>query len=222
MNKNVNSIVQNADSTVSFSFLSSSAPIIVNTSDTIFHETFDKCNGKGGNDGIWSGSSAARGAFVPDVSGWIDNFKYGAYKCAKFNTTTDRNIIVSPSFVTKGATIITLSIAPWGTDSTTTINVSIGDNLVIATKLTPNQWNKFEFQYTGSGTTYLKILANRLFIDDVMVTKDSSTGIQSIGTEASRKSDNRIYTLSGQYVGTDFSVVSKGIYIMNGKKIVKK
>lgn len=221
MNTKVNSIVQNADSTVSFSFLSSSAPIIVNTSDTIFHETFDKCNGKGGNDNLWSGI-VGKSTFISDVDGWTCNYKYGADKCAKFNTSSSHDVITSPYFTISGATTITLIMAPWS-DETTDVNIYIGNSLVDDPTLKSNEWNKIELHYVGSGTTCLKLIANnRLFIDDVMVTKDSSTGIQSIGTEASRKSDNRIYTLSGQYVGTDFSVVSKGIYIMNGKKIVKK
>lgn len=33
--------------------------------------------------------------------------------------------------------------------------------------------------------------------------------------------DNRIYTLLGAYVGTDFATLPSGTYILNGKKIIK-
>lgn len=33
--------------------------------------------------------------------------------------------------------------------------------------------------------------------------------------------DNRIYTVSGQYVGDDLNALPKGVYLVNGKKIIK-
>lgn len=33
--------------------------------------------------------------------------------------------------------------------------------------------------------------------------------------------DNRVFTLTGQYVGTDLSVLPRGIYIVNGKKVLR-
>ena len=33
--------------------------------------------------------------------------------------------------------------------------------------------------------------------------------------------DNRIYTVSGQYVGDDLDALPKGVYLVNGKKIIK-
>lgn len=34
------------------------------------------------------------------------------------------------------------------------------------------------------------------------------------------KSDGKIYTIDGRFVGTDFSKLPKGIYVLNGKKII--
>ena len=39
-------------------------------------------------------------------------------------------------------------------------------------------------------------------------------------TTSGIKSD-RIYTLDGRYVGTDINALAKGMYIVNGKKILK-
>lgn len=46
-------------------------------------------------------------------------------------------------------------------------------------------------------------------------------GIADIAATAKTKADNRIFTLDGRYMGTDANTLKNGIYIMNGKKIMK-
>ena len=58
----------------------------------------------------------------------------------------------------------------------------------------------------GNNTTYGK-------------TSGGSTGIQTVKTAASKTA--RIYTLDGRYVGSDFQLLGRGIYIVNGRKVVK-
>lgn len=53
----------------------------------------------------------------------------------------------------------------------------------------------------------------------IKVTKGDPTGISEISGNASDKS-GRIYTISGQYVGTSLKALGRGIYITNGKKVV--
>lgn len=50
--------------------------------------------------------------------------------------------------------------------------------------------------------------------------KDFTNGIEQ-ATYKDRPVDERIYTLDGRYVGTDDSVLEKGIYVRNHKKFVK-
>lgn len=50
---------------------------------------------------------------------------------------------------------------------------------------------------------------------------DVASGISHATTD-NENGDNRIYTLSGVYVGTDLSSLPKGVYIKNHKKIVKE
>lgn len=45
-------------------------------------------------------------------------------------------------------------------------------------------------------------------------------GINGV-TVAKKATDNRIYSIDGRYLGTDASVLGKGIYVVGGKKIVK-
>ena len=47
-----------------------------------------------------------------------------------------------------------------------------------------------------------------------------STGIKGVKEETAN--DNKIYSLDGTYMGTDRSMLKKGIYIINRKKIVIK
>lgn len=46
---------------------------------------------------------------------------------------------------------------------------------------------------------------------------ETPTSINNITTTQ----DNRIYTLLGAYVGTDFATLPSGTYILNGKKVIK-
>ena len=45
------------------------------------------------------------------------------------------------------------------------------------------------------------------------------TGISA--TPATSANQTRIYTLDGRYAGTDVSTLKHGIYIINGKKVIK-
>lgn len=50
---------------------------------------------------------------------------------------------------------------------------------------------------------------------------DTGTGITEIETENPNKV-NRVYTISGQYVGTSTEGLPQGMYIVNGKKVIVK
>lgn len=47
------------------------------------------------------------------------------------------------------------------------------------------------------------------------------TGISGITIDSQNKGDGRIYSLDGRYLGKDMNALQKGIYIINGKKIIK-
>ena len=61
----------------------------------------------------------------------------------------------------------------------------------------------------------------RLFLDEVSVPKPVPSAIQGVRIRPTAKPDNRIYSLEGQYLGTEIEVLPRGIYIRNGKKIVR-
>lgn len=50
---------------------------------------------------------------------------------------------------------------------------------------------------------------------------DDNTGISGITADGNKDGGNRIYSIDGRYMGKDINALKKGIYIINGKKIVK-
>jgi len=50
----------------------------------------------------------------------------------------------------------------------------------------------------------------------------STTGIDVVNFAGKKSTNDRVYNLSGQYVGNSLNGLHKGIYIVNGKKIVIK
>ena len=53
----------------------------------------------------------------------------------------------------------------------------------------------------------------------VLYVKKAATGIKTVNATVAPKMG--IYTLDGRFVGTDFNALSRGLYIVNGKKVVK-
>ena len=50
----------------------------------------------------------------------------------------------------------------------------------------------------------------------------ATNGITTVAANSERNADNRVYNLSGQFVGTSLSGLAKGVYIQNGRKVVVK
>lgn len=53
-------------------------------------------------------------------------------------------------------------------------------------------------------------------------TYSTNGGIKKIETAGQKLVDTRVYNLNGQYVGTTLNGLSKGVYIVNGKKMIVK
>lgn len=57
---------------------------------------------------------------------------------------------------------------------------------------------------------------------ELSFTYSTNGGIKKIETADQKLVDTRVYNLNGQYVGTTLNGLSKGVYIVNGKKVVVK
>lgn len=229
MNGSVEEIKQNADKTVNFNYVAifSGDTPIPPTDEYLLYETFDECAGKGGNDGMWSGTIAAA-EFVPDNAGWESEKAYGAYECAKFGTSSVTGAVTTPAFALNGTTTMTFKAGAWKTTSEMTkltLSAEGGSVSPQSVEMVRGAFTDYTVTVTGTGSVKVtfEVQADgnkkgRFFLDEVVVVNPNATAIQTVTTP---KTTTRIYTLDGRYVGADPNLLPHGLYIIVGKKIVK-
>ena len=235
MNISITDITQNPDGTISFKFApddSGSGEEGDNTvygyskpdiEGALFYESFDQCDGTGGNDGIWSGSIAT-GQFITDNEGWTSDKAYGAYQCAKFGTSSVSGSATTPAFAMNGTAVLTFKAGAWDAkNDETTLTLSVSDGTVSPSsfEIGKGAFTDLEATITATGNVTLTFASEkgRFILDEVLVMDPNPTAIRTVKT-----SDNktiRIYTLDGRYVGSDIRQLSRGLYIVNGRKVVK-
>ena len=140
-----------------------------------FEETFDQCEGKGGNDSNGF-SSEGNGGFTPDNEGWSSEKSLGGYTCARFGTSSIKGVVTTPSFTIPANTTATFSFkaAPYGTDATT-LTLSITGNATLGEKtftMVSNEWTTFTTTLTNSTSSSQSVSitftpAKRLWLDEV-------------------------------------------------------
>lgn len=225
MNKPITNITQNGDGTISFDF-----GVIASTD--LFYESFDQCNGKGGNDGVFnklgSNKNVGTATFTPDNTGWTATTMGGANQCAMFTGTA-----TTPEIEVDGTVELTFKAGYLSSSSSTlTVTATSSSDVTLAqTTFTLSSGKMTEFTTTISGTGKVKLSFSNggtFFLDEVRVKGQTSTGIQSVAIsdnalhQVKKAFTDRIYSIDGRYVGTSFANLKSGIYIQNGKKVVKK
>ena len=221
LGRGITDITQHEDGTISFRYIASSQPAPTPVGD-VFHETFDQCNGTGGNDGQWSGSIATK-SLQPDVTGWSSSKMYGGDRCARFGTSSVRGEVTSPTFQLNGKATLTFRAAPWGSDGTN-LEVYLGSTRIGSYTMAKEKWTDYTVDITGSGDCRLIFSPDqRFFLDEVRIYVDNggSTAIDNSVHAPTRRHDGKVYSLQGQCIGTNLGKLPKGIYIVNGKKVIK-
>lgn len=148
-----------------------------NTDNTVFTETFNKCEGKGGNDGNWSGSIATSTLTV-DNTGWIFNAGYGASNCVKIGGGKTQGSAKTPSISLTGNGTLTFKAGAWKGDATT-LNISATGATLSQSSVTlvNSKFTDYSIDITdakGSVTITFeagKASNNRFFLDDVVVSE---------------------------------------------------
>ena len=153
--------------------------------EEVFKETFDKCNGIGGADEVWDGSSVGggpavkNGELLPDNEGWTFTKCNGTYKCLKFGGASDQGIATTPhiSLATGSTATLTFKAAGWKEtkNKTNTLAISAtnctvsGDTNITLEKA---KWNSYTVTISDvKGTIDIKFTGtNRGFLDEVVVT----------------------------------------------------
>lgn len=75
---------------------------------TMLYESFDKCIGTGGNDGIWGGRSIGAGTPTYDNKGWTSTQGkvYASSACVRVGTSSVNGDITTPSFTVNGKAVL--------------------------------------------------------------------------------------------------------------------
>ena len=223
LNRKVTDVKIASDGTVSFKFDTDNYQGALPSGDYLFYESFDQCSGTGGNDNQWNGSIASS-AFYPDNEGWstVMDAQYGGDQCARFGSSKNDGTTTSPSFTLNGTTTLTFKAAPWGKEDCSLV-LSVNETVLGSIDLANNKWTEYTIEITGYGQTTLKFqpTTKRFFLDEVKVANPATTAIRELKLPQRREQEG-IYTLDGRYLGSDRTALSRGIYIVNGKKMVIK
>lgn len=158
--------------------------------DFVFYESFDKCNGTGGNGGTFNGT--ASNSVVSENKGWIFSNESGANKCIKLGIKNNGGSATTPAINLSGKGILTFKIASWeGDGSKVTISVDNGSlsyNGKNATSFdvspTDNEWNDINMTITATGAVKIKFSSsgakNRFFLDEVMVKEITTPAVETL------------------------------------------
>lgn len=214
-------IVLNTDNTVSFVTKSNDDSDI--PAGALYYESFNKCAGTGGNDGVWS--DVATLDFRSD-NVWSSSTGSGANKCAMFGSASQMGIastadikLESGEYILKfkagryGNEVPTLTVSD-ATNATTvfgqtSFNLVVGQWTECSTTITLGEKANIRFRSPSKG---------RWFLDEVAIIKPKADAIDAVESDAQKLKTSQPYNLNGQKVGSDY----RGIVIKNGKKYLAK
>lgn len=182
---------------------------------TMLYESFGKCTGTGGNDGIWGGRSIGAGTPTYDNKGWTSTQGkvYASSACVRVGTSSVNGDITTPSFTVNGKAVLSFKAGAWNTSGDgTTLNLSVSNGTISPSSVTmkKGEWTDYNVTITANGNakTTFKASKLRFFLDEVKVTDASTSGIQEIS--ASRSSSIVAYYTLG---GVQVTAPSPGIYL---------
>lgn len=182
---------------------------------TLLYESFDECDGTGGNDGIWGGRSIGAGTPTYDNKGWTSTQGkvYASSACVRVGTSSVNGDITTPSFTVNGKAVLSFKAGAWNTSGDgTTLNLSVSNGTISPSSVTmkKGEWTDYNVTITANGNvkTTFKASKLRFFLDEVKVTDASTSGIREIS--ASRSSSIVAYYTLG---GIQVTVPSSGIYL---------
>lgn len=91
--------------------------IIEIADEPLFHESFDQCVGKGGNDDLWSGDIAL-GSVIVDNPGWVNSNANGAYHCLQIGAAKAKGSAKTPPMgFNANRALVTFRAGAWANDS---------------------------------------------------------------------------------------------------------
>lgn len=148
-----------------------------NKNVTFFYESFDSCDGTGGNDGKWNGSIATNDI---SVTGWTFIKANGANACVKLGSSKDLGKATTPALgINTSTATLSFNAGAWnGSSENTTIKVTANNGGTVeppTITLKKGEWTDYTCTISGATeeTTITfaasKTSNNRFFLDEVMV-----------------------------------------------------
>lgn len=192
---------------------------IKHVGDFVFYESFDKCDGTGGNDDTFSGSIASndwKAEKLDEV--WTKSGKvYLGNKCIRIGK--DASSVTTSLIEYTGKSILTFKAAAWSTDDTKVQLTITGGTLKygesepttsVSFNPTKGEWQTFEMEVTSTGPFTLQFAnettSRRFFLDEVMIKKVNAASPKEItldenGDNIVEKAENVNVTLKRTLYG---------------------
>lgn len=186
----------------------------------IFKETFNSCNGTGGNDGTWSGITTG-GDISVDNAGWTFVSGNKASSCARFGAGSTKGSAEMPGISYSGSNdfVLTFKAGAWTSDGTTlnlsATNATLG---VSSVTLVNSTWTTYNVRVTPTSTTGIKIKweaknkkSNRFFLDEVWITEEAAITPSCSAPTVSATGNSSVTCTSATVTCSDNGSPAKGI-----------
>ena len=160
---------------------------IKHVGDFVFYESFDKCDGKGGNDGSFNRTESDNVEYDNTV-GWVSKTANGANKCVKIGSRNKAGSVTTPSIAVSTTCRLSFKAASWeGDNSTISVTISSGKltynngepTKTITIKPNDKEWTDYSMIVSGTKSFTVEFACpggdNRFFLDEVMVTPQEIT-----------------------------------------------
>lgn len=151
-----------------------------NKNVTFFYESFDSCDGTGGNDGQWSGTIATSTVRTDNNANWTFENEGGAKACVKLGYSSSLGKATTPALgINTSTATLSFKAGAWdGNKENTTIKVTANNGGTVEPStitLKKGEWTDYTCTISGAtGETTITFAAsktsnNRFFLDEVMV-----------------------------------------------------
>ena len=153
---------------------------------TVFHETFDKCNSTGGNDGAWGANSGGKELSTSAlISQFLDNKwsnvskVYIGNKCVKLSTKSAIGTLTTPLINSTGDFIIKIKAGDCsGKSGELTVKTTAGTLDKSSVSLTADKFNEYSIELSGVTKAFTLAFSipskKQSFIDDIEVINKST------------------------------------------------
>lgn len=151
-----------------------------NKNVTFFYESFDSCDGTGGNDGQWSGTIATSTVRTDNNANWTFENEGGAKACVKLGYSSSLGKATTPALgINTSTATLSFKAGAWnGNKENNTIKVTANNGGTVEPStitLKKGEWTDYTCTISGAtGETTITFAAsktnnNRFFLDEVMV-----------------------------------------------------